>query len=496
MCDKKKNRKLNLLVMSDLHYDPIVDSPVKKRQARLGVELLRRVRKSMDCSKIDLIIVLGDLINMGDSEYSKNYLLEIKKELGYFAKDYLVIPGNHDGDIEDFYEVFEEQVPKVSKNGYQIISFSDVYNKEGICVRDFQVMEDQFKDLNEEDPIILLQHNTVLPLIGDVGGYDYDMEDALKVSDIYEKNKVLLSLSGHYHPGVKSFESGDVTYMVVPSLCESPFRFWQIQLDEREMKLREHQLLLNDHKVCDYHIHTPHAYCSHPSLTVAGILERHSTFDIKKMGLLEHGPQLYLPEEVYWSGEFVNDPKVIDSYKETSFNRMKAYKEDIAKFRSEKIAIGLEVEVDVNGDLCMLEEDIGGWDYFIGAIHYLPCKYDKAVDQGFMWVNEQLMKHDIQILGHPFRYYRRKHLPIPRHLFEPLAQLLSMTGTAVEVNYHGNEPELDFFKLCYEKGVKIALSSDTHEFAESGAFIRHYDFLRQFIPELDLEQALYKLEKH
>lgn len=153
MHEYEKRRKLNLLVISDLHYDAKVDSPVKERRARLGVELLRRVRKSMDCSAIDLIVVLGDLIDDGSSENSKKYLLEIKKELGCFGKEYLVIPGNHDGDIGEFHEVFDQQDPILSMNGYQCVSFSDVY----------------------------------------------DMKDAVEVSKIYEENEVFLSLSGHYH---------------------------------------------------------------------------------------------------------------------------------------------------------------------------------------------------------------------------------------------------------------------------------------------------------
>ena len=92
---------------------------------------------------------------------------------------------------------------------------------------------------------------------------------------------------------------------------------------------------------------------------------------------------------------------------------------------------------------------------------------------------ERLLEHDIDVLAHPFRFFKRNRLKVPSHLFATLAGLLADNGVAAEINFHTYQPETPFIRQCAEKGVKIALASDTHDLAEAGEFWPHVNVLRQ-----------------
>jgi histidinol phosphatase-like PHP family hydrolase len=53
------------------------------------------------------------------------------------------------------------------------------------------------------------------------------------------------------------------------------------------------------------------------------------------------------------------------------------------------------------------------------------------------------------------------------------AAMLKKHGVAAEINYHTNEPEPEFFRLCIEQGVKIVFGSDSHNLCEIGDFYPH-----------------------
>jgi histidinol phosphatase-like PHP family hydrolase len=50
---------------------------------------------------------------------------------------------------------------------------------------------------------------------------------------------------------------------------------------------------------------------------------------------------------------------------------------------------------------------------------------------------------------------------------------------AAEINFHTNENDPRFFRECVERGVKIALGSDSHDLAEVGEFYPHLEVLRK-----------------
>ncbi|HQC52161.1 MAG TPA: hypothetical protein PLE92_03450, partial [Lentisphaeria bacterium] len=47
------------------------------------------------------------------------------------------------------------------------------------------------------------------------------------------------------------------------------------------------------------------------------------------------------------------------------------------------------------------------------------------------------------------------------------------------INFHTNEPPVEFFRECLDAGVKVTLGSDAHNLYEVGDFALHLDFLKR-----------------
>ena len=82
---------------------------------------------------------------------------------------------------------------------------------------------------------------------------------------------------------------------------------------------------------------------------------------------------------------------------------------------------------------------------------------------------------------------------MPPGCFEPLVKMLKESKTAVEINFHTNEPPIEFFTMAINAGVKITLGSDTHNLYEIGDFALHLDFLKKCGVDANYEDVLLKL---
>lgn len=244
-------------------------------------------------------------------------------------------------------------------------------------------------------------------------------------------------------------------------------------------------------KLADMHIHTQYAYCSDDDMLVDNILARQHESEIHTIGIAEHAPHLYLPADVYARADFIDDPSLILRYRNGPHSRMDEFLRRHLPYRSSRVKLGLEVEVDCHGQLTLLAEHQNQIDYMLGAVHYLPQSTSNDIDRGFMNASEQLIDNGISILAHPFRFYRRNNLPVPKALYKPLACMLASSHTAVELNFHTNSPDLNFFRECLEHNVKIALGSDAHALYEVGLSNSYYDFLNQLLPVSMWQKVLY-----
>lgn len=427
-CDNTKE-ELSILIMSDFYY-------TNKDFNRL--ELVKRVKESIRYRKIDLIVLLGNISNYGNYDKCDTYLLQIKNELDVFNIPYIIVPSSQNQ---------EETTKMYNIKGYRITPLTNSHHN---C---------QFNGNISKIKYILNIKNTDTPIV------------------VFES---------------ESFYFFDNTKRIDYKKYKEPFKYSIVTIKGFEYEIQEFDLkILEKYQIADMHIHTHYAYCSSNDMLPKESIKRQDIFGIKKIGLVEHAAQLYIPEKDYWSAQFIEEPDIIERYKDSQFNRMKVFKQEIKKYKSVTVKIGLEVELNANGNFALLEEDYEGWDFIIGAVHYLPQKYNNNKKEGFMWANQRLIELGIDILAHPFRYFIRNNEPIPKDLYKPLVELLANSNTAVELNFHTNNPDPIFFKECIEQGVKIALGSDSHDLYEVGCSQVYLDFLMNLCDEENINSIIY-----
>jgi histidinol phosphatase-like PHP family hydrolase len=163
---------------------------------------------------------------------------------------------------------------------------------------------------------------------------------------------------------------------------------------------------------------------------------------------------------------------------------MPEYRSFAAGHRDGFVRLGLELDLLADGSLLLHDDDRGGWDVFLGSIHTVCAGNDASLSQAelerlFLRDTERLLGHPIDVLGHPFRFFRRLAKERPRHLYPVVAQWLAESGKAAEINFHTNEPDPRFFEECLSRGVKVALGSDAHDLGEVGVFEPHLRCLRE-----------------
>jgi len=500
MTRREDPRALELLLIADVHYVRKADHvcPIPERQAALGRELLQRTRlRVARGGPVDAVVLMGDLVDNGEAPGVEKDLQALADEVRKFEAPVIVVPGNHDGSADRMLSIFGDHTGVHRLKGHQLITFADAYQANDEAARfaaDLELVVAAARERPDE-PLIALQHNPIHPKIEST--YPFNLTNAAEVMRAYEATNVMLSISAHYHPGLAPEAVNGVPYLTCPALCEAPMRFVRVSVKGRTFTARGEPLAMpgKAFPLIDYHAHTHYAYCADNVCPQASI-DRAERFGLQRIYFTEHAGQLYLSPDDYWGGAFRRDAALIARERGAGRGRMHCYREEMASWRSARVGVGLEVELDANGELTLLDEDREGWDVLIGAVHALRSFCDaSATDaeaaRGFMDETERVVSLGIDILAHPFRIFRRSSRGVPTDLYEPVAQLLAAHGVAAEVNYHTNEPDPRFFERCLAHGVKIALGSDAHGRWEVGEFHPHLTLLRQIVSEEELPHVLY-----
>ncbi len=476
---------LNIVVIGDIHYvnNAHGESSIPERKGRMGRELLRRaLYYSRNQLGAQGIVLLGDIIEDGLADKAGEDLYELKKELDEFQIKYFVVPGNHDGDFKRIYEIFGKSHGMEEIDGVKLFFFHDKYGEGDVATRDPGSMEELKKAAMDPGPLIVFQHNPIYPHIE--SSYPYNLRDSHDIQREYEEIGVTLSVSAHYHKGYKMMQEGSVKYVTVPALCEAPFRFLHIQVEDHDVQTRKVPLAPSVlGKLQDLHIHSQFAYCAE-DVDMESVVTRAKFYGLDKMALIEHTSHLYTKREDLPKAKPFRDPRYIRRVREQGTDRMPIYKELVRKVRSDFVRVGLEVDCAFDGSPIILEEDMTGWDLLVGAVHRLPCGMkapEREIIRAFLELHETFLASGlIQVLAHPFRIFFWAKMRPPKELYRPLVRMLSENGVAAEINFHSaNNPDPDFFQLCLEEGVKLSLGSDAHNLAEVGHLTPHIEFLKK-----------------
>ena len=480
---------LTLLAIADLHYTGLARQTAQLPQLRgeLAQTLLKKVFQRLHHMgvKPDLALLLGDLVEDGTDRNAELDMLSLHGELTRSGIPCLTLPGNHDGDAAAFNELFDTPPGLHEIGGYGFVVFNDDYNENRECVRSEADIA-RLKTIAKEHPglpLIAVQHPPIYPPID--SHYPYRPTNVAEIIESFQKSNVVLSLSGHYHKGQKARVHEGVLYHTVSALCEQPFRFSVIRLTGTKVEIEELSLAMQVPHIVDVHCHTEHAYCG-TTVNTAPCIALSQALGVSTLCITEHAFQLYFEKPRAMAFKWQNEPALADAVWSTpERGRMAAYQKFAQRLRSPFVKIGLEVDLYDNGKLLLAPEDQEtDWDILIGAVHFIQDfvhgqTSQEEAERLFIRDVERLVDQDIDVLAHPFRFFARNRLALPKHLYPVVAGLLADSGVAAEVNFHTNHPDPEFIRICAEKGVKIALASDTHDLVEAGEFWPHVHVLKQ-----------------
>jgi len=241
---------LDALVLADLHYvrEASHICPIEKRQSALGPVLLQGAFRRLQDEGIDVgvIVVLGDVVDSGLADGAELDLAAVAKEARALGVPAVAVPGNHDGDFERFARIWECPPGLHEVGGYGFLVFHDRVDGQHVTIRPPKGLAQPVMVASERPvlPLVALQHNPLHPHIE--SSYPFMLVNTDAVLSGYQDAGVILSLSGHYHPGQAAHRLGDsaggLTCYTAPALCEEPFRFAHVRLRGREVEVCEYAL--------------------------------------------------------------------------------------------------------------------------------------------------------------------------------------------------------------------------------------------------------------
>ena len=448
----------------------------KRRTAIADVLLLRTVHLLNRFIKPDVTILLGDLVDSGSGPTARSDLERLKRITDLLKSPLIAIPGNHDGDADAFYQVFERPADHIDIAGARFVSFIDP-EEPGYNARRTDADLKRMASAREghDGPLVSVQHVPLFPAGASSCPYHY--VNAAEAWDAFEKNGYTLSLSGHYHAGDDLMSRGAGKAIIAPALCESPFAFLEITIDGDNVTTRRQELRMPPElRLFDYHVHTPFAFCQE-NMDYALTIELAREFGLAGFAFCEHTGQLYFDRPTFWAAGFMEKGLACEKGVQI---RMPEYLARTPAY-CPPAYLGFEIDCDYSGTPVIRPEDAKRAQVRLGAVHWLEelRKPDpdlaKASDEMLRRLSK-FLGSGLDILAHPFRAF--KQTDIPEGLAEPMVDLLRINGVAAEINFHIGEVEPEFVGLCVESGVKLVFGSDSHNLFEVGQFAPHLELMR------------------
>lgn len=252
---------VTIAVIADTHYGRDGASP--SRRCDVADVLMRRaVYRLNRLVRPDITLVLGDVLDDGGSRDAEDRLLHMRSILDKLDAPYITIPGNHDGDVDAFYRVFTRPKDVEDIRGVRFVSFID-QEQPGYNARRSATDIARLREARDgfHGPIVALQHVCLFPPGRSEAPYNYT--NAAEIITSMQQADVRLSVSGHYHKGAEDVRDARITFVNAPGLCESPFPFTVICLDQDTVHTQRHELAISDSlRLVDGHVHTQLAYCN------------------------------------------------------------------------------------------------------------------------------------------------------------------------------------------------------------------------------------------
>lgn len=478
--------KTKVAVLTDLHFSRSANPVLPNRKGEFAdILLLRAIHRLNRHIKPDLVFIGGDLINFPDSEDRLELLAELKKTIDLIQAPAIVIRGNHDPEKDAFESVMGKQTDFIDINGIRFVAFDDP-EEPGYNSRRTKDDLARMRKLGAEfaGPLVSLQHVPLFPKQAGVCPYNYTNAD--EIVEIMHETNYVAALSGHYHAGFELPAYEGISYFTGGALCEKPFGYTLIEInDDGTIACEKENLAMPEEMgLIDHHVHTKLAYCNE-NMDIGRASALGKLFGLGGIVISEHSAHLYFNRENYGRRLQYTEGMASGIKNDRVAEYFALYKNEADDF----CRLGMEIDYDRNGQGVV---DPGVWDkleFRNGSVHVMDIPENpdmKAVEKEFLFLTEAVAASGVDVLVHPFRIFRRGGLTLPRHLFTPVVDILKRYGTAVEINYHTNEPPPEFFRMCVENGVKLSLGSDSHNLYEVGEFYAHLKLLQEIAPDFDL----------
>lgn len=482
--------KIRIATVTDIHAPGSGEHPERRGELAENL-LLRAVNRFNRWIKPDITIIGGDIVNDADSETTHDWPVKIRQLLDKLICPYVVVRGNHDPSADYFYKIFDK-IDQIDVKGYRFAIFDDPEEPNYCASRTIaELQRFQTVRAGHSGPIISVQHVPLFPLGKSDCPYNYT--NAERIITEMRKNKIFLSISGHFHKGVGVIRSEGISFVTASALCESPFSYMIIDAEDEKISVAEDCFQMPPALgLVDRHVHTQLAYCSE-NMDVASVMSLYKDFGLAGVIFTEHSGQLYFDEKSYFSGSCC--VKGLDGAKKKD-NRMRQYFELMKLNNVPAESIGLEIDFDYHDRPLVADVDKSSAKFLIGSVHKLAelqrknPDYKKAA-QEFLCRTEVVARSGVDVLAHPFRLFYRKGPKPPADLFEKVVGLLKRNNVAAEMNFHGQEGEAGFFEKCVNCGVKLCLSSDCHNMYEMGELWPHLKLLEKLgVSASDFQRVL------
>ncbi|PIU91758.1 MAG: hypothetical protein COZ06_08910 [Armatimonadetes bacterium CG_4_10_14_3_um_filter_66_18] len=223
---------LTIAVLSDLHLSEAPNPQCPTRRGEFAEMLLLRAVHRLDrFLKPDAVALLGDVVDQGEHPQAERLLRQVRAAMDKLACPYVALPGNHDGSPERFARIFSEAADWFDVEGFRLVPFIDP-EEPGFNASRRQEDLDRLNAARQGfgGPLVCLQHVPVLPAGRTPCPYNYT--NAAEILSAMAQAGVALSISGHYHPGEGPLEHDGVTLLAAPALCEHPFRYSWVQVED------------------------------------------------------------------------------------------------------------------------------------------------------------------------------------------------------------------------------------------------------------------------
>lgn len=485
---------IKIAVITDLHYSSIPNPFIPERCGEFAdTLLLRAIHRFNRYIKPDIVLIGGDLINDSTTQDAESLTKNLYDIIKLLKMPFIAIPGNHDLKNHDFYNIFPRPERFTDIGNTRFVAFDDPEMPGYNAIRqtdDIETMRAARADWN--GPIVALQHVPLVP--PDACRYNY--ENAPELLKVMADCHYTASISGHLHGGLPTIEHHGVALITAQATCEAPFPYQIIEIADDGIITNKTETLALDStlNLTDSHVHTSLAYCNE-NMSIPKINRLAELFGLKQTVITEHSAHLYFDRPSYSAKDFYN--KGVEA--QTVPSRIPDYFSMYQELAGANNILGMEIDFDRHGKPVIEEQHWSKLKFRNGAIHYMASistddASESEIDAEFLFMVESALKSGIDALAHPFRIFRRRNLPPPARLFQPTMELLKKHQVAAEINYHTNEPPLEFFQMCVNNGVKLTLGSDSHNLYEVGEFYPHLKLLNDIAPGIAPSKLLLEIK--